>query len=71
MYVFILAVPHLHCCQGFSLVAASRRWPPLLGLLLAVASLVGSRAQALGCEGFVSCGSQALEHRLNSFGTWA
>ena len=25
-------------------------------------------AQALGCAGFSSCGSRALEHRLNSYG---
>ena len=29
------------------------------------------RAQALRHRGFSSCGSQALEHRLNSCGTWA
>ena len=36
------------------------------------------RARALGCAGFIgagrelsSCGSRALEHRLNSYGAWA
>ena len=29
------------------------------------------RAQAVGCTGFCSCGSQALEHRLSSHGTRA
>ena len=28
-------------------------------------------AWALGCSGFTSCSSQALEHRLNSLGTQA
>ena len=38
----------------------------LLGLLIAVASLIGSTG--LGCVDFSSDGSQALEHRLNSCG---
>ena len=29
------------------------------------------RAWAVGCPGFSSCGFWALEHRLNSCGTWA
>ena len=41
MYLF-LAVPGLHCCLGFSLVAASGGHPPaaVLGLLAVVAPLV-------------------------------
>ena len=31
----------------------------------------GCRAQTLGHKGFISCGSQALEHSLTSCGTWA
>ena len=38
-------------------------------LLIVVASRCG--AQALGCVGFSSCGTWALEHRLSSCGTWA
>ena len=29
------------------------------------------RMHPLGCSGFSSCGSWALEHRLNSCGAWA
>ena len=52
-------------CDGFSLV---------LGIL----STYGARgcgfscgAQALGLSGCRSCGSESLEHRLNSSGVWA
>ena len=45
---------------GYSLVEAS-------GLLIAVAALIVEHG--LRSEGFSSCGSQALEHRLNSCGT--
>ena len=33
--------------------------------------LSSCNAQAPGCVGFRNCGSLALEHRLNSRGTWA
>ena len=50
----------LHCCSGFSLVAVnggfSLRWLLLL-------QSTGSRH-----TGFSSCGSWALEHRINSCG---
>ena len=55
-YLF-LTVLGLGCCAGFSLVVAHR-------LLIVVASLAAD-------HGLSSCGSQALEHRLNSSGTWA
>ena len=50
--------------MGFSLVVVNRGWGAGLlfvavhGLLIAVASLVAG-AQAPGCMGFSSCGSQA------------
>ena len=61
----------LHCCAAFSLVAASGDYSlvELCRGLTLVASLV-CRAWALGCVGFSSCGSQALELRLNGCGTW-
>ena len=64
-------VPGLCCCMGFSLVAGSRGYSLVAvhGLLIAVASPVG-RSWALGSLGFSSCGSWALEYRLNSCGPW-
>ena len=47
-------------CAGSSLLCRLSL-VAVLRLLIAVASL-----QALGCEGFSSCGSWAPEHRLNS-----
>ena len=52
----------LHCCAGYSPVVAR-------GLLTVVASRFG--AQALEYAGSSSCGSQALDNRLNSCDTWA
>ena len=74
---FIFVLSH-HCCGqafpgcgkwgGYSLVAV---W----GLLIAEASLVvahglqGARALVVVARGLHSCGSQDLEHRLDSYGT--
>ena len=56
---FIFGLLGLHCCENLSLVAVR-------------AFLCGGfsclEAQALGCANFRSCGSQAPEHRLNSYG---
>ena len=60
IYVCVLAVLGLCCCMGFYLAAVH-------GLLTAAASLVVEH-WALGQAGFSSCGSPALEHRLNSGG---
>ena len=60
IYVCVLAVLGLCCCMGFSLDAVH-------GLLAAAASLVVEH-WALGQAGFRSCGSPALERRLNSGG---
>ena len=65
-----MAVLGLHCCAGFSLVAALR-------LLIVVASpvaehrLQGLRASVAAAHGLSSYGFWALEHRLNSCGPWA
>ena len=68
-YLF-LAMLHLHCfvwafssCgnQGLLFLAVH-------GLLIVVASLVAEHT--LGCMGFSSCSSWALEPRLSGCGTW-
>ena len=79
IYLFLfLAALRLRCCsrafsscseQGLLFVAAC-------GLLIAVASPIADRAQALGARasvvvsrGLSSCGFWALEHRLSSCGS--
>ena len=74
IYLF-LAVLGVHSDTGFFLVVASgdHSIDAVHGLLLAVASLVEHRLQgtwasvATAC-GVSRCSSQALEHRLDSFG---
>ena len=64
--------------HGLSLVAASGASSLVVmwGLLTVGASLCGARApgaqaSAVVAHGLRSCGSRALEQRLNSCGTWA
>ena len=73
-----LAGLDLRCCEGFSLVAVSGgdSLAAVLGHLIAVAPLAelrlwDVRASAGAGPGLGSYGSQALEHRLNSYGTRA
>ena len=67
---FVLAVLGLPYCKGYSLVAVR-------GLLTVEASLVvehrlwGTGTSVVVARGLSSCGSQGLEHRLNSGGVWA
>ena len=69
-----MAVLGLCCCLGFSLGVASRGYflVAVCRLLTTVASLVeehrlwGTRASVVEAHGFSGCGSQGLEHRLNS-----
>ena len=69
----------LHCCVDFSLVAVSgdSSLVAVHGLLIVVASLVaehgllGMWTSVVVAHGFSSCSSQALEHRLSSYGAWA
>ena len=69
--VFILVVLSLRCCMGFTLVVASRghfsSWqcPGFSFQALLLLQSTGSWAS------FSSCGSRALEHRLNSCDSWA
>ena len=64
---FFLAMPGLRCFEGFSLVAESGD----CSLLTAVASLVAeyrlqsAQASVVAAHGLSSCGSWALEHRLD------
>ena len=59
MYLLFLAVLGLGCCVGFSLVAVSRGYSPIVehGLLIVVASLVaehrleGTQASAVEAPG--------------------
>ena len=76
MYVF-LAVLGLHCCEDFSLVAAAGgALLAVCWLLIVLASVVelrlqGAQAPAAVAHGLNSFDSWALEHSLNSCGTWA
>jgi len=74
IYLFLAVLGH-GCCTGFSLVAESRGYSLVLhGLLTVVASLaaeLGLWASVTVARGLSSCSSQALEHRLDSCGSWA
>ena len=62
----------LHCCAGFSLVAARRGHSLVVvcRLLLEVASLA-AECGFLELTGFRGCGSQALGHSFSRCGTRA
>ena len=78
-FTLFLAVLSLQRCAVFSLVVASRGFSlvAVCRLFIAVASLVaeqrpqGTWASVTVARGLSSCGSWALEHRLNSCGTQA
>ena len=74
IYLFLAVLGH-GCCMGFSLVAESRGYSRVLhGLLTVVASLaaeLGLRASVAVARGLSSYSSQALEHRLDSCGSWS
>ena len=69
----------LCCFEGFSLVAVSRgytlvagRWPLIVVASVVVElGLLGPCAPVVAARGLSSCGFQALEHGLNSCGSWA
>ena len=73
-----MSVLDLRCFVGFDLVVVSWGYALVVSrLLTAVASLVvergleGSPASVVVAWGLRSCDSQALDHRLNSYGIWA
>ena len=77
VYFFIFGFAGSLLLHGFCLIMASRGYSlvAVCRLLIVVAS--HCRAWALGHAGFLavvrglnSCGSQALEPRLSSYGTW-
>ena len=76
--IYLLTVLSLCCCVGFSLAVASRgssllQWIgfSLQWLLLYTEQrLWGVQASVVAIDGFSSCGSWALEHRLTSYGEW-
>ena len=68
----------LHCCMGFSLVAASRRYSSCTvwashcnGLSCCKAEAIELLASVVEAWGLRSCSSRALEHGLNSCGAQA
>ena len=65
-----MAALGLHYCVGFFLVVANRgySWLQSPG---SHCSGFSCGAWSLGCMGFSSCGSQALEHRLDDCGAQA
>ena len=65
IYLF-LAVLHLSCCVGFSLVVVSGGLRPVAMASLAERGLQGTRASVLQHEDSV-----VAAPRLNSHGTWA
>ena len=73
------ALLDLHCCTDFFLIAASGSYSlaEVCRLLIALASLIamhglqGVWASVVVAHGLGSCGSQAIEHRLNRCGPQA
>ena len=64
-YLFLAALGLRCCAQAFSSCGEQGLlFVAVRGLLIVVASLVAE-------HGLSSCGSQALERRLSSCGTWA
>ena len=69
----------LSCCVGYSLAEMSGGYSPvavcrvLIGVSSRVAELglKGVKASVVAAQGLSSCGSWALEHRLNSCGEQA
>ena len=77
IYLFLAVLGLCHCVQAFS--SCGKRellFIAVHGLLIAITSLcraraLGARASVVVACGLSSCGSQALERRLNSCGAWA
>ena len=72
IYLFLLAVPGLHCCPAYSPAAECAGFPSgWLLLLLWKTGSKGVKASVVVAHGLSSCGSQVLEHRFSSCGSWA
>ena len=67
-YLFLAVLSWLLC--GLSLVAARGGYSLVVVHASLCSGFSSCRAQALGCMGFRSRGSQALEHKLSSCGAW-
>ena len=68
IYLF-LALLGLLCCVDFSLLAVSRGSSSLKCAGFSLPWLLLLRSTGSRAQGLCSCGSRALEHRLNSCGT--
>ena len=68
IYYLFLALLGLCCCSGFPLVVASGDQSLLQCAGFSLWWFLCYAEEALGLLGFHSCGSQALEHRLNICG---
>ena len=68
IYLF-LPVLGPDCCMGFSLVVESRGYCLVAVWASRCRGFSCCGGQVLGCSGFSSCSSLALEHRINS--CWA
>ena len=78
LFQYSFAFGSLCCCVGFSpVVARGGNSLTVVHRLLIAASLAvehgleGTWGSVAGVLGLSSCSFQALEHRLNSCGTWA
>ena len=78
LFILFLAALGLRCCSWAFSSCGERGllFPAVRGLLTAVASCCGAGALGAWASivvacGLSSCGSQALERRLSSFGAWA
>ena len=69
--LFILGCIGSSLLCGLSLVAASGGYSSLRWVGFALWWLLLLQSLGSRCVGFSSCGSQALEHRLSSYGTRA
>ena len=68
-----MAMLGLHCSVDFYLIVVNWRYSPVVvhRLLIAEHMLYGTWASVVAVSGLSSCGSWALEYRLNSCGSQA
>ena len=68
LFMFLLAVLGLHCCTGFSRVAASGSAVQFRREGISFRGLLYSQSAGSRARGLRSCSSWAPEHRLKSWG---